>query len=348
MKTLETERLILRKFTHEDFAAVHSYASCKGNVIYMLFGPNSEDETKAFINRAISHAEQTPWNQSSYAVVLKSTNTLIGSCDIHRRDNNSAEIGWILHCDYWNQGYGTEMGNELLRLGFEELNLQRIIACCDADNIGSYSLMEKLGMRRDAHFRDCRPAHKQSQRRYGDELHYSILKSDWETVKQIAYYNSLPFKFTGFIDIPTLTNGDIYLVCTEKTPANPEKMRVPAYNFIICKNGEKIGNTGLRIGYGGGPKNDNLYYGGQIGYVINEEYRGNNYAVEACKLLLYIAKAHKMTKLLITNNYTNIPSRRVCEKLGARLIGSMVRLPEWSDLYSEGQRFINIFEWDLN
>ena len=102
----------------------------------------------------------------------------------------------------------------------------------------------------------------------------------------------------------------------------------------------------MRIGYGGGLKGDNLYYGGHIGYGIDEKHRGNGYAVRACQLLLSVAKAHGMTKLLITNDVSNNASRRVCEKLGARFLRE-AHLPEWSDLYKEGQRFSNIFEWRL-
>lgn len=64
------------------------------------------------------------------------------------------------------------------------------------------------------------------------------------------------------------------------------------------------------------------------------------------RLLLPVAKAHGMTKLLITNNDTNIASRRVCEKLHARFL-RVARLPEWEELYQRGQRFINIFEWSV-
>jgi len=50
---------------------------------------------------------------------------------------------------------------------------------------------------------------------------------------------------------------------------------------------------------------------------------------------------------LITNEHTNIASRRTCEKLGAKLIRK-ARLPEWHDLYKEGQRFVNVFEWSID
>jgi predicted acetyltransferase len=152
------------------------------------------------------------------------------------------------------------------------------------------------------------------------------------------YYNSLPVKFDGFIDIPMLTDGELYLLCYEKKPAEPERKRVPAYMFAICREGEKVGEISLRIGY-----TDGLYYGGQIGYNIDEDYRGKGYAARACRLLTYVAKAHGMSKLLITNDERNDASRRVCEKLGARHV-RYGRLPEWHELYKEGHRYGNIYE----
>ena len=179
-----------------------------------------------------------------------------------------------------------------------------------------------------------------------DELSYAILNDELVIQNEIAYYNSLPCAFEGFINVPMLSDGEIYLVCLEKQPVNPEKNWVPGYLFAICKHGEKVGRINLRIGYGGGLYNSNLYYGGQIGYDVDEPYRGNGYAARACRLLVPVAKAHSIGKLLITNGINNKASMRVCEKLGARHI-RVVRLPEWTDMYKDGGRFQNIYEWDI-
>ena len=339
MKTLETNCLILRDFKEDDFEAVHSYASNAENTKYMLFGPNDEDATRAFIQRSIASNSKDPMSTYVFAVELKETGKLIGACDLSM--HGDPEVGWILHRDHWGKGYGTEMGEALLKFGFEEHGLHRIIALCDVENIGSSRIMEKIGMRREGLFYDYRPARAGSARPYRDELYYAMLKDEWEARKEIAYYNSLPCTFDGFITVPPLSDGEIFLVCTEKYPANPEKNHVPAYNFTICKGGETIGYVGLRIGY-----NNGLYYCGQVGYAVDEAHRGNDYAARACRLIVPIARAHGMEKLLITNDYTNIASKRVCEKLGAKPV-RLVRLPEWTDQYQRGQRFANIYEWSI-
>ncbi len=342
VKTLETERLILRPFEETDFEAVHSYASVAENVQYMLWGPNDESQTKAFIMQAVAQSKEKPCKNYQYAAVLKASQKLIGGCNLAILGNDEAEIGWILHRDCWKQGFGTEMGKRIVEFGFCELGLHRIIARCDTENNGSWRVMERIGMRREGCFLEARPANKFSDKKYGDEYLYAILKDEWEIQKEISYYNSLPVIFDGFIDIPDLTDGEIELYCIAKKPAIPEKKWVPAYAFEISRDGNRVGEINLRIGY-----TDGLYYGGQIGYSVDEQHRGHGYAAKACRLLVPVIRAHGMKKVLITNNITNIASKRTCEKLGAKLI-RVARLPEWHDLYKDDLRFVNIFEWSVD
>ena len=119
-------------------------------------------------------------------------------------------------------------------------------------------------------------------------------EDEWEIEQEIAYYNSLPVIFDDFIDIPSLTDGEIELYCIAKKPAIPEKKWVPAYDFEIRRGGNRAGEINLRVGY-----TDGLYYGGQIGYCVEEECRGHGYAGKACRLLVPVISAHKMKKILI-------------------------------------------------
>ena len=146
-----------------------------------------------------------------------------------------------------------------------------------------------------------------------------------------------------FKEFDYLTDGEIDLRIEEKTPANEEKKYVPAYKYRVTLHNstESIGNIDIRIGY-----NEGLFYGGHIGYAIDEIHRGNSYASKACKIIKQVAVAHGMHKLTITCNPDNFPSRRACEKAGLEL-KEIVDLPYYNDMYQEGERQKCRYEWDL-
>ncbi len=96
-----------------------------------------------------------------------------------------------------------------------------------------------------------------------------------------------------FLNTDFLYNTEIKLVLEKTVEGDPERNWVPAYHFFIEDlKGNKMGVCDLRIGY-----NENLYYGGHIGYRIFPEYRGKHYAGKACLLLFQLAKKHNMEYL---------------------------------------------------
>ena len=142
-ETLTSARLTFRPLTPDDFEVVHSWASNPENTRFMLWGPNTAEQTRDFLINAKPGKD--------FAVALTNTNTVIGSCGIYPNSaNDTGELGWILHKDYWKNGYGTEICGELIRYGFKGLGLRRIFTECAAVNYGSYRVMERNGMRREA------------------------------------------------------------------------------------------------------------------------------------------------------------------------------------------------------
>jgi len=123
--TLQTERLILRDLREGDWRDAHEYASAPETVKYMPFGPNTKDETKAFINKTIDRRKESPRLFYDFAMVTKTDSKLIGSCSINITDleNKEAMIGYILNRKYWNQGYTTEAARKVAAFGFEQLGL---------------------------------------------------------------------------------------------------------------------------------------------------------------------------------------------------------------------------------
>ena len=178
----KTDRLILRPFADTDFDAVYSYASCPENLAYILWEPDTAEDTRVFLRQAADAFRQKPQFLYSFAAVRQSDRRLIGGCELHLENADTAEIGWILHLDCWRQGYGTEMGRFLLELGFRTLGLRRISAHCDIDNVGSWKIMEKIGMRREGCFVQGRRAGRFSGKKWTDELSYAILADEWRAV----------------------------------------------------------------------------------------------------------------------------------------------------------------------
>lgn len=118
---------------------------------------------------------------------------------------------------------------------------------------------------------------------------------------------------------------------------NPILGRVPAYTFWMrLRSGvpaEIVGSVSLRIGQ----TEDLRRYLGHIGYGVYPPARGKHLAERATRLLLPLARAHGLTELWITANPDNIPSRRTCERLGARLV-NVVDLPITHPLFLRGDR----------
>ncbi len=100
------------------------------------------------------------------------------------------------------------------------------------------------------------------------------------------------------------------------------------YYLLYLKDDEKsIGYCDLRIGH-----TQNLYYYGNIGYRIHEDYRGHHYAYEAAAMLLKIAKALNMGYCIITCSPDNVASRKTIEKLECEYVET-VNVPVWHPLY---------------
>lgn len=133
-----------------------------------------------------------------------------------------------------------------------------------------------------------------------------------------------------FLDTSFLKNDEIQLCLKKTVDGDLKKQWLPAYHFAICNmQGHEMGICDLRIGH-----NTNTYYGGNIGYRIREEYRGNHYAGKACLLLIELAKLHGMDYLIITCNPDNYASRKTCEFVGCHLMET-VELPEDNDMRLE-------------
>jgi RimJ/RimL family protein N-acetyltransferase len=175
---LETERLLLRPFVAEDFEALLAIYSRAEVARYLYSGPMSEDEVRASLERKIGQtAIRAERENLSLAVVLKATSELIGACtlfylsSLHRQ----GEIGFVFHPDHHGRGFATEAARLLLRLAFEELDLHRVIGRLEARNTASARVLERLGMRQEAHFVENEFVKGEWQ----SELVFALLAREW-------------------------------------------------------------------------------------------------------------------------------------------------------------------------
>lgn len=174
-----TARLELRPFTGADLPAFHAMYGREDVCRYLPWEPRTLDESRTMLERisALTRIDDGDGDALRLAAVLPGTGALIGDFSLWRtsREHNTAEVGFVLHPDYHGRGYGLEGMTELLRIGFETARLHRIVGRCDARNAPSARLMERLGMRREAHHL----ANEFLKGEWTDELLYAILADEW-------------------------------------------------------------------------------------------------------------------------------------------------------------------------
>ena len=174
---LESERLLLREFTIQDWPDVNAYTSDPEVVKYMAFGPTTEAETREHLSQCVATASEQPRRIYELAVVLRAEHRLIGTVTLalHPHERRHASFSYLLHRQYWGHGYATEAMRTLISLGFRVLQLHRLEDTCDTRNRASARVMEKLGMRREGQLRET----IWKDGRWYDEYLYAILAHEW-------------------------------------------------------------------------------------------------------------------------------------------------------------------------
>jgi RimJ/RimL family protein N-acetyltransferase len=177
---IETGRLALRELRETDEPDLHA---CWADPRYQRFYPEIEDvaqAVRALLGRLIAARSEQPRRTWQLAITLRGHDRLIGNCGIRVNDpaRREANIGYELHPDHWGRGYATEAARAILGFGFSSLEMHRVWAECVADNTASAHVLEKLGMRREAHLRE----HQWYRTRWWDTLIYAILDREWQEV----------------------------------------------------------------------------------------------------------------------------------------------------------------------
>jgi len=173
-----TDRLVLRRFESDDVSSLAAYRSDPNVAQHQSWGtPFSEAQARVFIDSLGAAHPDTPGECFQFAVVEAATGVHIGdvAAGIDADDPRLAKIGVTLAKSAQGQGYAAEALAGLLDYLFFERSKHRVTAECDTRNASSIALLERLGIRREAH-------HLSSawyKGEWTDEYVYAVLASDW-------------------------------------------------------------------------------------------------------------------------------------------------------------------------
>lgn len=147
--TLETERLILRPLELSDVDAFFAMNDNSNVSKYLRIPLKTKAETEAYIQKIINEYEKNGIGR--FAVVLKDNNQLIGFSGLKFRPteengySNIYDLGYRFAEEYWRKGFATEAALAWLNYGFDVMEIPVIHACAVTDNIGSNTVLQKLG-----------------------------------------------------------------------------------------------------------------------------------------------------------------------------------------------------------
>jgi RimJ/RimL family protein N-acetyltransferase len=175
---LETERLVLRPFADADLAAFHAIRSQPEVVRFLYEDPLTLEQARKKVERLVaSQALEAEEQWLAAAVTLRASGEFIGDVAFQWMSvqHRTGEIGFTMDPAHQGRGYATEAARAMLDWGFGTFGLHRIIGRTEARNAASARVLEKLGMRLEAHLIE----NEWVKGEWQSELVYAILDREW-------------------------------------------------------------------------------------------------------------------------------------------------------------------------
>lgn len=329
LKTLLTRRMELRSFCMEDLDDFHALCSQKEVMIPAGFSvTTSMEESRETL-------EQYSKCSTMWAVCRQDNGKLIGLAYLDGDPlrslsmNEARMIGYLLSKDCWGQGLATELSEEILRYGFEELGLLVISAGYLPNNPASGRVLQKLGFTEEIFMRG---AYESSDGTDNDTIDCLITREEYfqrkgQEEKKTLSTNRLVLRAFTMEDL-----ADFYEYCKDpdtgihagwKPHESMEESRDILHHFIeerevwaICEkqSGKVIGSIGL---HRDSKRRRNFNQCRMMGYVLSKAYWGQGLMTEATKeVLRHAFEDLKLEMVTISHFSYNQRSARVIEKLG--------------------------------
>jgi RimJ/RimL family protein N-acetyltransferase len=175
---LRTERLILRLFTSDDLDAVYDMQSRPEVARYLYWSPRDRRGAADSLREKLKCSSiEVEGDILNLAVTRAEGGPVIGDLMLHfvSAAHRQAEIGYVFHPDAQGEGLATEAARAVVDLAFRELGAHRVFGQIDARNTASAQVLERLGMRREAHMVE----NEWVKGEWTDEVIYAVLADEW-------------------------------------------------------------------------------------------------------------------------------------------------------------------------
>ena len=169
-----TERLVLRPWEAGDLDLLLDLQARPEVVRWLYTGAMTREEAEADLAR---RRGQTGPDEFAYVGVLAATGERVGHFSVWRtsREHRQGELGFILHPDHRGAGYATEGARALLPVAFDVLELHRLTGRLEPRNVASGRVLERLGMRHEAHLAE----NEWVKGEWQSEVVYALLEREW-------------------------------------------------------------------------------------------------------------------------------------------------------------------------
>jgi len=169
--------MVLRPYTHDDYAAMSEMHGRDEVARYLVWEPRDADASRKALDKHLSPRLDVDGDAVTLAGIEKETSGFVGEFVLFLRtvEHRGGEVGYIVHPDFSGRGLAGEGARAMLQIGFEVVRMHRIVGRIDARNTASARVLEKLGMRREAHF----VRNETVKSEWTDEVIYAMLAEEW-------------------------------------------------------------------------------------------------------------------------------------------------------------------------
>ena len=181
---VETKRMVLRGLAAHDLDGLDAYHSLPALQRYTFVKTRDRAEVASALKTMMGHVSlQRPGDILTLAMVDKSGGGLIGHVSLLWSDATAGqgEVRFLINPRHSGQGFAAEALGTLFDLAFDHFHIHRLFVRCDGRNHHSIKLLQKLGMRLEAHYRE----HALFQGEWDEELHFAILDREWQRSSKV-------------------------------------------------------------------------------------------------------------------------------------------------------------------